>query len=478
MDQRTGPTTLNEIQSVPLQEGNCDSANEQDMAAVDDQGEWTDWQRKRPSKKNKTSQLDRVSRTRFTLLLRPLQKIQVSDIPKAALATAVGLSAPTEELAELATHKYDPAGNSIVITVYDEEHASRLTRVTKLAYRANQKIHTITVEVKPNNSQPNTSKGVITVEPEDDNETIYRWLRCEQAEVIQVQRIGKTNKATLTFDSPTLPKVVKYYTALVKVAEYTPKRMVCYNCHEVGHMAKYCPRQGVCKNCGHSHTEEDECEREHYCAACKITGHLALSPTCPSRAPISRPKNTRVKEGVSWADMARNNNTQQVQDSSSQPDSTAASSINQQVMVQLDALRRELQQVREENQRLKAELQALRTPITKNPLRSPSAPRNATRPSRSASSKRTPTSQPRKPSNEPRTDLTHIIQILAQIRTDIQRESRTRQQEIEKLKITTEQNMSQTTAMLSYLSDRIQPVTDPDDTRRRKLALPRTANHD
>lgn len=97
-----------------------------DAASTDQGGRWTPaWTRRKPTKQSVITRLDRVSRPRELLLLRPLSKISVRDIPKNALAALIGGAAPTSEFAELSTHRYDLAGNSIQISLYDKGYACR-----------------------------------------------------------------------------------------------------------------------------------------------------------------------------------------------------------------------------------------------------------------------------------------------------------------------------------------------------------------
>lgn len=105
---------------------------------------------------------------------------------------------------------------------------------TSLIFQHNGQTLTLPTEIRHIPNRSNSSKGVITVEPGDSNEEILNWVRCERAEVLSAQRIGKTNRAILTFDAPEAPKVVKYYMAIVKVSPYQPKRMVCFSCHQIG----------------------------------------------------------------------------------------------------------------------------------------------------------------------------------------------------------------------------------------------------
>lgn len=467
--------------------------DEVDQAA----GPWTPWQRRRPTRKTAITRLDRVSRPRSLLLLRPLTKISVRDIPKTALATLIGTTAPSEEHAELSTHRYDVAGNCIQITVYDVEHATRLSNATRLSYTYNAGNVSVPIEVKMSPHRPNTSRGVITVEPDDDNATILQWLRCEQAEVLAAQRIGKTNRAVITFDSPTLPRVVKYYMAIVPVSPYAPKRMVCFNCHSIGHMAKYCPKQPVCRKCGHMHADDDACERTLFCVACQENGHLAVNPTCPSRVVSEKSKQERKansrqdnkEPGVSWSDIIRGHGY--TSNTSSQPtkepppvSSLTNGAVNQAILAQLESLRHEMQQLRAENRRLKEELAALRqgppssqtsqlassADTLKQSTAQKSRPKSSSRPSRSKSVKRTPSSQMARKQN---VDTSEVMQVLALIRGDLQRERLSRQEAIEKIRIRSEQHIKQATAMIQYLTGRISESESCEEPPR-KVAHPKT----
>ncbi|KAH9385038.1 hypothetical protein HPB48_027077 [Haemaphysalis longicornis] len=262
----------------PLPQGTEDEDDEIAMQEYDDptQDDSDDgWQRVVLSKKKRPTRNERVSRSRINLQLRPLAKICIREIPRRAIANAIGYTAPSAELAEMAAVTFDDAANSAHIALYDENHAAKLLQIDHLTFRQNGKVETIEVVIEPMQSHKNTIRGVIQVDPADSNETILNWVRCEQADIIRVQKIGKSNRAILTFDSTTLPRVVKYYMELVRVVDYHPKRVVCFNCHNLVHMGKFCPSPSVCKECGH--TDTDECEETVFCVACKEVGHLSVS---------------------------------------------------------------------------------------------------------------------------------------------------------------------------------------------------------
>ncbi|KAH9365038.1 hypothetical protein HPB48_022747 [Haemaphysalis longicornis] len=244
----------------PLPQGTEDEDDEIAMQEYDDptQDDSDDgWLRVVLSKKKRPTRNERVSRSRINLQLRPLAKIRIREIPRRAIANAIGYTAPSAELAEMAAVTLYDAANSAHIALYDENHAAKLLRLDHLTYRQNGKVETIEVVIEPMQSHKNTIRGVIQVDPADSNDTILNWVRCEQADIIRVQKIGKSNRAILTFESTTLPRVVKYYMELVRVVDYHPKRIVCFNCHNLCHMAKFCPSPSVCKECGRSHTDTD-----------------------------------------------------------------------------------------------------------------------------------------------------------------------------------------------------------------------------
>lgn len=392
------------------------------------------WTRPTASTSTRVNQTDRVSRPRSLLVLRPLNKFNINHIPKQTLAHLIGSTAPQPFLAELATHRYDTLGNCLHITVYDESHAQRLLLVSQLQILKNGSSIAVPVEIKVSPYRPNTSRGVIEVEPEDNNEEIFRWLRCEQAKILACHRLGRSNRAVLTFDSPTPPKVVKYYMAIVKVTPYQPRRMVCYNCHSIGHMAKYCPSPTVCSKCGKLHPDTDDCGPTIYCVVCDELGHIALNPTCPGRIPkppSSSPTKDRA-QGISWADRV-----QQL------PKDVSFPRLPSQLPPQYESepkgpftpkepdnnlalILAELKALRAENQQLKAEIIELkRNQNRKNPTpgqyHEKATPQSVLRRTRSPSIKKTPTSQAR---IDPQ-----LNQVLQNIRTDIHQERLSRQED-------------------------------------------------
>lgn len=390
------------------------SEDDIDLEENMDEEDTQDWQRVLPTRRNRTTKADRVSRTRFLLQLRPLAKIQIRTVPKQAIANIIGLTAPSAELAEMASVTYDDAANSARIRLYDESHVVKMLKIDRLTFRKEDRKNTIEIAIDRMDLNRNTIRGVIQIDRNDTPEKIFNWLRCEQTDILKVQKIGKSDRAIVTFDGTTLPRVVKYYMELVKVDEYKPKRLVCFNCHNLGHMARFCPSIGVCRECGRSHPDTDDCASTVYCVACKEVGHLAVSKVCPSRLPQEVDRRTDqstatkrstnrslgIRPGVRWADVIAPADKQQ----HGTPDNNGPNNddTKQKGQEPLDLslenahLKRQLTELRTELQQIRQELQSLRhqaaQQIPRRPSSSPGPPASGRR-SRSRAKKRTPTTQ-------------------------------------------------------------------------------------
>lgn len=81
-------------------------------------------------------------------------------------------------------------------------HAARLLSANCIQFQHAGQHVTVPIELKHLPNRSNTSCEAITVDSNDTNEDILQWLLCEQADVLAVQSIGKTNRAILTFDPP------------------------------------------------------------------------------------------------------------------------------------------------------------------------------------------------------------------------------------------------------------------------------------
>ncbi|KAH9360381.1 hypothetical protein HPB48_008393 [Haemaphysalis longicornis] len=109
-------------------------------------------------------------------------------------------------------------------------------------------------------------------------------LHNELVEILDVKRLGRSNKVLITFHSAKTPRTVRYHYEILPVARYKPKTLVCLKCHKKGHMVRHCPNEEVCQECGivHALKENEICKNACYCSVCKETGHLATSNSCPN----------------------------------------------------------------------------------------------------------------------------------------------------------------------------------------------------
>ncbi len=102
---------------------------------------------------------------------------------------------------------------------------------------------------------------------------------------ITVQRNGKetnTNTYILTFGQPTIPASVKIGYQVVKVDQFFPSPLRCFNCQNFGHHKATCKRAAICTNCGqpeHGATKESPCTAPAHCANCGEE-HAAHSRDC------------------------------------------------------------------------------------------------------------------------------------------------------------------------------------------------------
>ena len=94
--------------------------------------------------------------------------------------------------------------------------------------------------------------------------------------------IKTTHTYVLTFNSPSLPTVVKIGFMHVKVDVYIPNLLRCYNCQVFGHRENKCGRHAVCCNCSEPEHcgPSGVCDKQYKCVNCSGY-HPANSKQCP-----------------------------------------------------------------------------------------------------------------------------------------------------------------------------------------------------
>ncbi|KAH6929929.1 hypothetical protein HPB50_006996 [Hyalomma asiaticum] len=91
----------------------------------------------------KTLHAERVSQPRYTVLIRHLDKVHVTDIPKRALTDAIAQSAPSAFIAEMAILPFDTTSNCIRITLRDMGHFRKPCRLSRLVGTVNGNLHVV-----------------------------------------------------------------------------------------------------------------------------------------------------------------------------------------------------------------------------------------------------------------------------------------------------------------------------------------------
>lgn len=125
---------------------------------------------------------------------------------------------------------------------------------------------------------------------------LKQHLRCSAAEIITARPLGKTNSALVTFNTPSLPRIVRLFSVVTRVFPYKPRTLVCDTCHQMGHKKDICPNHTApkCSTCGLAAVENHQCATTPSCTNCK-GAHRATDPTCPARKQAQDAKCKRLK---------------------------------------------------------------------------------------------------------------------------------------------------------------------------------------
>ncbi|KAG0411970.1 hypothetical protein HPB47_010896 [Ixodes persulcatus] len=169
---------------------------------------------------------------------------------------------------------------------------------TDVASKAQGKERTYAVQIeRMPDRRPKGSKGVIKVRPDQSLDYIMDNLRCETATILDAKRLGKSDMLLITFDTEKPPYKIVFDYELVRVYDYRPKHIVCFNCHGLDHIAKHCPEDLVCRDCGRpQHPPDPDCIEDLFCVAYQKPGHISLNSACPSRLIQAPPEATTRNE--------------------------------------------------------------------------------------------------------------------------------------------------------------------------------------
>lgn len=90
-----------------------------------------------------------------------------------------------------------------------------------------------------------------------------------------------TNSYIITFPQPKIPETIKIGFHTVKVQNYIPNPMRCFNCLGFSHPTIACKQEAKCIQCGEKkHEGNERCTRPPKCANCS-DNHNALDRNCP-----------------------------------------------------------------------------------------------------------------------------------------------------------------------------------------------------
>lgn len=90
-----------------------------------------------------------------------------------------------------------------------------------------------------------------------------------------------TNTYIITFPTPKIPESIKIGFYTVKVQQYIPNPMRCFNCLGFAHPTNLCKQQARCIQCGEAkHEDNSRCNLAAKCANCRGP-HNALDRSCP-----------------------------------------------------------------------------------------------------------------------------------------------------------------------------------------------------
>ncbi|KAH7954853.1 hypothetical protein HPB49_022111 [Dermacentor silvarum] len=146
---------------------------------------------------------------------------------------------------------------------------------------------------------------LVTVRSSDTEATLRESLYWSEGEILQVRRLGTSNKVRLTFSGKLKPMYVSYDALLIPVQPYKKTVPACGRCGSVGHRPDSCPgpKPDLCGICGKAVPLTDGARAPHECTpmCCLCAGpHVTADRCCKERYRTPPPKSpTPPPEGQS-----------------------------------------------------------------------------------------------------------------------------------------------------------------------------------
>ena len=259
---------------------------------------------KTPSKKHKMShenEIDeiqtngRLASPRFFVIAgtdeeKPMRKVS----PMKGHLILQGLIGKVDKVIRL-------SNGDLIVGVSHQAHVTNLLKMTVF--------DTAPVLVTPHKTM-NSKKGVIRCAALRDIPEGQIAEELADQNVIEAKKITikkdqvriPTTTVILTFNSSVLPKEIKAGYLNVKVDQYIPNPLRCFQCFRFGHPKERCKRTAICAKCGsEDHTDDRQCTKEAKCVNCS-GDHSAFSKDCPKWLEEKAIQKLKTTENISFSE--------------------------------------------------------------------------------------------------------------------------------------------------------------------------------
>ncbi|KAL1416430.1 hypothetical protein MTO96_000712 [Rhipicephalus appendiculatus] len=229
----------------------------------------------------KGARMPQLPRGDMKIIMRPRDRLRISDVTSVEISRAVTAAAQVEAIAArddviCLNHQQ----NIIVVSTSKREHADRYATVDRIDIRGTSH------EVSAYESAPHgTVKGVIRGIPLEDTAQEIQALVVHRHNptALQANRIGKTRSVVIAFKGHKVPNYVRYGNLLIECTLHRKQIDACYACGRVGHRMDVCPnpQDKMYRGCGIANPGEDhKCEPK-----CGLCGgkHLTADKACRAR---------------------------------------------------------------------------------------------------------------------------------------------------------------------------------------------------
>jgi len=193
------------------------------------------------------------------------------------------------------------ANGDLIVGVSHQTHKTNLLKMTVF--------DTAPVLVTPHKTM-NSKKGVIRCAALRDIPEIQIAEELADQGVTEAKKImikkdnARIPSATiiLTFNSSVLPKEIKAGYLNVKVDQYIPNPLRCFQCFRFGHPKERCKRTAICAKCGsEEHTDDRQCTKGAKCVNCS-GDHSAFSKDCPKWLEEKAIQKLKTTENISFSE--------------------------------------------------------------------------------------------------------------------------------------------------------------------------------